>query len=113
MKTRLPERSVIVKPVLEKLSKAIRDHYQHRLKYLLLYGSYARGNFNDESDVDILVVLDDIESVMSELDALTLIKFDMMLEHEKFISTNPVSENRFLHSEEPYFKNIHKEGIAL
>ncbi len=103
MKNHLPERSEVVKPILEQLANAIREHYKHRLKLLLLYGSYARGNFNKEPDLDVLVVLDQIESFLAELDVLTRIKHDLMLEHEKFIATNPVSEVRFTQSNDPYF----------
>lgn len=113
MQNQFPERSKIIKPLLDQLSQAIRAHYKGRLKYLLLYGSYARGNFDDESDLDVMLVLDQVDSVLSELDTLVRIKHDLMLEHDKFISTNPVAEINFLHSKDPYFKNVKKECILL
>jgi uncharacterized protein len=113
MKNQLPQRSKVIEPVLKQLSNVIREHYKERLKLILLYGSYARGNFSDESDLDVMLVLDQVDSVLSELDTLTRIKHDLMLEHEKFISTNPVAEIRFLHSKDPYFSNVKKEGVLL
>lgn len=39
----------------------MQQHYGDRLARVVLYGSYARGDFHAESDVDLLVVLRDEE----------------------------------------------------
>lgn len=113
MKNKIPEASIRIKPTLDKLKDAITTYYQKRLKNIILYGSYARGNFNQYSDIDILVVLNDIQSEMLEIDALAEIKTDILLDSDIYISTNPVSEEKFLNSNFVFYKNIRNEGIKL
>lgn len=41
-----------------KLPEALKDLYKDKLKAIILYGSVARGTALEESDVDILVLVD-------------------------------------------------------
>ncbi len=41
------------------VKQALTELYGERLDRVILYGSYARGDFHNESDVDFLVVLKD------------------------------------------------------
>jgi predicted nucleotidyltransferase len=43
---------------LAQLERGLRDLYGERLRGLLLYGSYARGEADEGSDVDLLILLD-------------------------------------------------------
>jgi len=53
MKTELPNISVSVKNKIEKLKSIVSKHFGNRFKYFILYGSYARGDYNKSSDIDI------------------------------------------------------------
>lgn len=46
------------KKILTELSDMLQKVYQDRLKAVILYGSVARGTATDESDVDIMVLID-------------------------------------------------------
>ena len=37
---------------------AIRNIYGKHVKQVILYGSYARGDFRQDSDVDVMVLVD-------------------------------------------------------
>ncbi len=43
--------------VLEKVKNASAQLYGDKLNRIILYGSYARGDNTDESDIDIMIVL--------------------------------------------------------
>lgn len=43
--------------VLEKVKNASTHLYGDKLNKIILYGSYARGDSTDESDIDIMIVL--------------------------------------------------------
>jgi len=113
MKTEIPENSQIIKPVLKDLSQILVKHYGNHLKHLILYGSYARGDFRSDSDVDILVVLDEIKSEMEEIGVLADLKTDLLLESDWYLSTNPVSLAQFKNSNFTFYKNIRRDGIRL
>jgi uncharacterized protein len=113
MKTKLPEKSKKIEVTLGRLKEAISKHYKNRLNQLILYGSYARGDFNENSDIDLLVVLNEIESEMKEIDALAEIKTDILLDSDIYISINPVSSDKLRNSGYLYYQNIRNEGVIL
>lgn len=113
MKTQLPEKSKVIYEIIADFKKRACDFYGMRLHSLVLYGSYARGDFREGSDIDILVVLDNIESEMNEIGNLTEIKADLILEYERYLSTNPVSREKFENSNFSFYQNVKQEGILL
>lgn len=52
-----------VAAALDRFTLTLRERFGRRLRELVLFGSYARGEAHDESDVDILVVIDDLTDV--------------------------------------------------
>ncbi|MBL0062906.1 MAG: nucleotidyltransferase domain-containing protein [bacterium] len=46
-----------LKPILDELREALAAHYGERLSKLVLFGSQARGDAEEDSDIDVLVVL--------------------------------------------------------
>ena len=113
MKNKLPQKSLNIKSILNQLKVLIRNHYGSKFKYLILYGSYARGTYNPESDIDIMVVIKDIHSPYKEIDTLTDLKTDLMLENDIFISTNPTSIEQFENSKQLFYRNVRKEGVLI
>ncbi len=113
MKKTLPAKSLVIEPIVHQMKNIINTHYGNRLKYVILYGSYARGTFTRESDIDIMVVLNDMPSAYAEIDVLTDLKTDLMLDNEIFISTNPTSTQQFENDNQLFYRNVRKEGILL
>lgn len=56
--------------VVEAFRRALRETYGQRFKGLILYGSLARGEWTPESDIDVIVLLDDRCNVKAERDAI-------------------------------------------
>ena len=52
-----------LKPMLEKLNAQLHALFGSHLKATILYGSYARGDEDEESDVDVLILVD-VEAVL-------------------------------------------------
>ncbi|MCJ7577476.1 MAG: nucleotidyltransferase domain-containing protein, partial [candidate division Zixibacteria bacterium] len=59
-----------IEPILEEVKNSLRKIYGERLKEVILYGSYARGDATEDSDIDIIVLLDEIRDFDAELDTL-------------------------------------------
>jgi len=64
-----------IKPLLQELKGELRKIYGPRLKQLILYGSYARGEAETGSDLDCMVVLDEVEDPLAEREGLSELIF--------------------------------------
>ena len=46
------------KEAIKEFKKDVKKLYGNRLKHIILYGSYARGSATEDSDIDLLIVLE-------------------------------------------------------
>lgn len=103
---------------LDKVNRDVSDimkrHYGARLDQIILFGSYARGDFNEESDVDYLVVLDE-ENVypFSEVSATISARNDYYLDTFITLSTIVVSKIQFLTSNRIFYREVRKDGKCI
>ncbi|PYJ16083.1 MAG: nucleotidyltransferase [Verrucomicrobia bacterium] len=86
--------------------------YGERLKGVFLYGSYARGQGGPESDVDILIVLDDWEHYAGEIDRTGAVASELSLAYGVSISQVFVRERDWLHEDTPFLVNAREDAIA-
>jgi len=101
-----------IKPILKEFKQKTAELYGARLKKILLYGSYARGEANDEhSDIDLAVVLDGDVGPGKEIDRMIDIITDINLDYDVLLSVYPVSENDYLSVNSPLLLNLRIEGI--
>ena len=80
-----------------------------------LYGSYARGDFHEDSDIDILLTVDmTAEELMKYRHAVSVINSDLSMEHDVTVSVTVKPLEQFTRYADtlPYYKNVLKEGIA-
>ncbi|MBU1627103.1 nucleotidyltransferase domain-containing protein, partial [bacterium] len=54
--------------ILIDVKKCLENIYGSKLKDIILIGSYARGDFTDDSDIDIILLLDDMKDPISEME---------------------------------------------
>ena len=87
-----------------------------RLKKIILYGSYARGDYNKSSDIDILVLTDyDSKEFYSVLKMLSNMTYNIELDNNVILIpliNNITNYNKGV-NKIPFFHNIQKEGIVL
>lgn len=107
LRTNLPQE------VLDYLKIELCELLKDRLKQLILFGSYARGNLNDESDVDFLLVTS-TKLTAEEKEKITEIELNVLTQYKLFITVIPeVEEFVTNYSWLPFYRNIEKEGILL
>ncbi|MCF2501150.1 MULTISPECIES: nucleotidyltransferase domain-containing protein [Dyadobacter] len=88
--------------------------YGKRLNKVILFGSYARGEQHEESDVDYMVVLNDEEiRSYNEINMLAPISSDLGMKYGFWISAIPYTNNKLFFGETPLGKNVIREGIEL
>ncbi len=87
--------------------------YGSRLKKVILYGSRARGEANDDSDIDLLVVLQPMGDFWEELHRINPIASRLSLEHDLLISALPVDLDEYEGGYTPFFVNTRNEGVVV
>ena len=97
--------------LLQELHNSLKTLYEDRLIQLILYGSQARGEATEDSDIDVMVVLKSpvspgIEILRGEIKAMLNLKYD------ELISVLPISEEDFLFRKTP-IENIPREGVII
>ena len=86
------------------------------LKQMILYGSYARGDYGDNSDMDIMVLTELTDDRIIQIeDEIFDAAYDIELEYGVPISVNIKNEKHFKNwvNSLPYNSNIQKEGIII
>ncbi len=103
-----------IEPILKDFKQQISELYGQRLKKVVLYGSYARGQANDEhSDIDLAVVLAGAVEPCEEIDRMADIFTDLNLEHNVLIAVYPVSEENYIEVNSPLLLNLRREGVPV
>ena len=95
-----------------RLRERLEEIYGARLRGLYLYGSFARGEEDAESDVDVIVVLDRIDAYGSEVDRTSGLISALSLDSGLSISRVFVSEQDWTDRESPFLANVREEAIA-
>jgi predicted nucleotidyltransferase len=63
--------------IAEEAARRLANAYGDRLQRVVLFGSWARGQAHEESDVDLVVVLDHVGDRASERDRIVDALFDL------------------------------------
>ena len=98
--------------LLAEFKTRLKTIYGERLKGVFLYGSHARGQGGPESDVDILIVLDDWEHYAGEIDRTGAVASELSLAYGVSISQVFVRERDWLHEDTPFLVNASEDAIA-
>ena len=96
--------------------EAYRDIYGQSIKNIVMYGSFARGDFDDESDIDFAaIVVGERQELQKKLEEVWDKASDIGLEHDTVVSPVVIPYEEFLEYKNklPYYRNIDKEGIIV
>jgi len=111
MKTRI---NPAIEPIVREFKKALQALYGDRLSDVVLYGSYARGDYDDESDIDLMVVLtDERVNTYAEIRKITAVETELLLKYGFAISPLPVSYNKYRASFGGVYQAARKEGLFV
>ena len=96
--------------ILDEFKTETRKLYGTRLKDIILYGSYARGEASSASDIDVMVVLSGEVVPGREIDRMIDVITDLNLKYDALLAVVPISEKEFSSRNSPLLLNVRREG---
>jgi predicted nucleotidyltransferase len=106
----------ILNTITNEVTQSIKSIVGNKLRKVILYGSCARGDFRDDSDIDIMVLADvRDEEVYNYEEELCLMSNRLDLKHDAFITIFLKDRQlfeRYLPAL-PFYQNIVKDGKEL
>ncbi len=102
-----------IKPVLEKIKEHLLHRYDDRALAIILYGSFVKGVADEDSDIDIAIILKGKVDKGKEIDEIYAFLYEIEVESGELISVNPLSQEEIENSRWPLYLHIKKDGIPL
>ena len=102
--------------VLDETGHELRSVFADKLESVILYGSYARGDYDDESDIDVMALVDMEKSELSKYrHRISLFSSDIGLKYDVLLSVKLQDKKTFdtYRKALPYFRNVIKDGVII
>ena len=102
--------------ILRAMTQAYQSVHGESIVKIILYGSYARGNYQKDSDIDIVAIVEgERESLQKGLKNVWDISSDLELEYGTIVSPTviPFAEYENYKNDLPYYRNIENEGVEV
>ncbi len=102
-----------IEEILKKAKSTLQKIYGKRLKGIILYGSYARGDAVEGSDIDLIVLLDKMQNPVDELERCSNEIHQLDFVYDTLISVIPFDLKQYNIRKLPIILNAKKEGIPI
>ncbi len=101
---------------MKDLSAGAKEIYGDKLKEVILFGSCARGEFSNDSDIDVMILLDvSKESLRTERDRLDQVIWNLDAKYDYDLLFAPIvkSDSEFNQWIDviPFYKSVRREGV--
>lgn len=102
--------------ILKEFEHDMRNIFKDDFRMVRLYGSYARGDYNQNSDIDVMVLVNTpVDKINSFYDRVSDCAFGYLMKYKVDIS--PVIKNidhfNYWKKDLPYYCNVEREGIVV
>lgn len=99
--------------IVSAVAADLKRLYGNRLRKVMLFGSWARGDAHPESDIDLLLVLDRVDSWSEERNRIDDILWRHSLDNSTVVSSLIVAEEDFVRRGEPVLRTVSEEGVEI
>ena len=106
-------RTIPWKRAVKEFVKEVKLLYGGNLHSIILYGSRARGEADEGSDIDLLIVLNDYKDFWQEFHKVEKIASELSFKHDLLISAIPIREGDYRERVSPLILNIKREGVII
>ncbi|MCD8134109.1 MAG: nucleotidyltransferase domain-containing protein [Clostridiales bacterium] len=107
---------VSIKEIMTDFANDMEDIFQKDLSRVVVYGSYARGDYTENSDVDVMVLVKTQEdNIRDYRDQVSDCAFEYLMKY--CVDISPVIKNinhfNYWVNNLPYYRNVQKEGVVV
>jgi predicted nucleotidyltransferase len=95
------------------LRESFRQIFGAQFERMVLFGSRARGDAREDSDIDVLVVLKSPFDYGKAIERTSELVARLSLENDVVISRSFVSKERFEHERSPFLLNVRRESRVV
>jgi len=99
--------------IAAKVRRELEKLYGKRLRGVLLFGSAARDKLDEDSDIDIAIILDEIPDRFAEHERTGDIGSQISLEYNTLVSFFFVPQSDYEQGKYATYRAIKREGIAV
>ena len=102
--------------ILDKLLLSYSSTYGGDLVRVLLYGSYSRGDYTSDSDIDVVaIVKGERQELQQRLKKVWDVSSDLELEYGTIVSPTVIPQDEYEKYKDivPYYRNISDEGVEI
>ncbi|MCX6578668.1 MAG: nucleotidyltransferase domain-containing protein [Candidatus Aminicenantes bacterium] len=100
--------------LIGQINTELKKKFREKLDKIILFGSYARGEHDNESDIDILVLVDDEEPKRYNNE---LVDFEVDLTIKYGVLPSIIIRNTHYFNENkgviPFYRNVEQEGVEI
>lgn len=102
-----------VRHLVDRVKARLNELYGEHIKRVILYGSHARGDATGDSDVDVLVLIDQSLKPPEVREGLDEFLYDMLMDEGELVSVIVIPEDYFESHNFPFMLNVRKEGVPI
>jgi predicted nucleotidyltransferase len=107
-----------IRELLRKYREAIENVSDNHILKVVLYGSYARGDFRKDSDIDVMILMDidETSSLIKQYEnKICDVTYDFNMEYDTDIMPIVKDKRHFDYWKNAYlfYKNVDKEGVVI
>lgn len=107
---------ILINDIMQEFAHSMRLLFGDSLSHIVVYGSYARGDYTDNSDVDVMILVRIPESRIREYtDKVADCAFEYLMKYGVDISPVVKNEEHFEYWKDnlPYYRNVRNEGVEI
>jgi predicted nucleotidyltransferase len=102
-----------LRKVLDRLVSGLAEILQDQLDEVYLYGSQARGDAGNDSDIDVIVIINGDFDYCLLLDQTIDLVANLSLQYDVVISRAFVSRERYQNEMSPFYMNVRREAVPV
>ena len=108
--------STNITDIMQQFASSLRKLLGNTLDSVIVYGSYARGDYSEISDIDVMILVTLTEEKIKKIsDEISDMAFEYLMKFGVDISPVVTNIDHFNYWVDnlPYYRNVRDEGVRL